>query len=146
MFTLVLVAAAVWYATHPSPLPREGAVAAQTPAGVPVVLGVLTAPGRELQIRSVAWDAGALGEGDELTALVCRGGAVSATRELEPFCTDVVPAAGATLRATDQLVLEVVALRPGRLTLGGVRVGYRDGLQWGEQQAGRDLEVVVTER
>ncbi|NYG55580.1 hypothetical protein [Nocardioides perillae] len=146
LFAAGLVAAAGWYAAHPAPLPSDGSVAAQTAAGTPVTLGVLSVDDRAVELREVGWDRSALGAGDELTAHVCRGGSVSATRDPSAFCTSVVPAEGTTLRPGDQLVLEVVAEEPGRLVLEGLRVAYRDGWQWGEQQAGRTVEVVITER
>lgn len=146
LFAVGLLAAGGWYATHPTPLPTEGSVAAQTPAGTPVTVGVLSVPDRAVDLREIGWDDDALDAGDELDALICRGGSVSATRDPSAFCTAVVPAQDATLRPGDQLVLEVVADEPGRLVLDGLRISYRDGWQWGEQRAGRAVEVVVTER
>lgn len=146
LLVVTLAAVAGWYAVHPAPLPRGDAVTVPTPAGVPVHLGVVHGGEREIRLGSVTWDQRALGAGDELEALVCRGGAVGTTRELDPFCADVVPAEGSTLGPSDQLVLRVTAAEPGAITVDGLRVTWRDGLQRGDQAVGPRLRIEVLER
>lgn len=143
LLVVALLAAAAWYALHPTPLFRGDEVRVQTPTAVPVYLGVLAAGDREIRLESVGWGRAALGEGDELEALVCRDGSVSATGDLEPFCAQVVPAEGATLGPGDQLVLRVTATQPGTIAVDGLRIEWREGLQRGAQVAGRDLEVRI---
>ena len=136
---VVVVALAGWYATHPNPLPTEDTpVLAQTPVGEPVYVGVLMPDAesdRTLHIRGIDVDP----EGElpvSVVGLVCQGGAVAVTSDPETFCSDLVDAEGASVSPGDVLVLRIVGELAGEVELGRVQVSYREGLQWGTDDAG----------
>lgn len=147
---LALVAAVVgWVSTHPEPLPTSDAtVTASTPVGQPVFLGVFATPadfGRTLHVSGVRVFATATAE-VTITPHVCHGGSVNVTTTPESFCAELGPTEGATLEAGDEIVLEVVGAEPGGVQVDRVRVAYRDGVQWGTQDAGARAQVVLLAR
>lgn len=143
---VALVALGAWYATHPAPLPSAGGtVTASTPAGAPVFIGLTDIPGegRVVHVREVEVP-GLSGRG-EAAVLICRSGQVGVTSSADAFCEMTGPASGADLDlgAGDQLVLRLVAEEPGQLSVPGVRIAFREGLQWGDQLVGPEIRVTV---
>jgi hypothetical protein len=139
-----LVAVGAWYATHPEPLPRsDEAVTASTPVDVPVYIGIFTPTGRTLDISGVR----VRQSGDAAVGvLVCRDGTLSVTTDPDTFCTLLDDALGAELTPRDQLLLSVSATAPGPVSIDRVEVSYRDGLQWGTDEAGQPVVVNVLGR
>lgn len=146
---VVLAAVAGWVATHPDPLPTsDRTVTASTPAGQPVFVGVFAVPadfGRTLEVSGVRVFATATTEAT-VTPHVCQGGSVGTTTDPTSFCTSFGPTEGATLGPGDEIVLEIEAAAPGSVQVDRVRVAYRDGVQWGVQDAGERAQVAVLGR
>ena len=139
VLAVAVVALAGWYATHPNPLPTEETpVLASTPVGEPVYVGVLTPDAdtdRSVHIRGI--DVDPVGEMPvSVIGLVCQGGAVAVTSDPETFCTRLVEAEGASVGPGDVLVLRIVGELAGEVDLGRVQVSFREGLQWGTDDAG----------
>lgn len=131
-----------WYATHATPLPEPGSpVEATTPADAPVYVGMMGPGERTLTLREV----GVQVTGGDARAQICRGGSLGITTEADTFCSDLEDAAGATLEPGDQLVLQVVGSSGATVTTEPLRVSYREGLQFGEGETGRAVEVTVLE-
>lgn len=128
-----------WYVTHPSPLPPTGEpVEATTRVDRSVFVGVPTG-GQGLTVRSWSYDV----EGGRVDLLVCRGGAIGVTADPSAFCTSVERADGAQLDPGDQLVLQVSTDAPGTVSGGPLHLSWRRGIQIGEQDTGRPVEVTV---
>jgi hypothetical protein len=64
----------------------------------------------------------------------------------DTFCAELGPTEGATMRAGDEVVLEVAGAAPGVVVIDRVRVVYRDGLQWATQDAGAPSQVTILAR
>lgn len=141
---MVLLAVLGWWATHPAELPEGEPVSVSVRPGQEVYVGVLgPQPGsRTLHVRGVEV-LGDLG-GTDPTPWVCRGGSVGLTTAPDRFCVAVLPADGAELRLGegDQLMVSLVA-GSTPLSLDGVQLSYREGLQWGTGRGGRPVDVQV---
>lgn len=125
----------VWWMRSPQDLPVDAdGVSTTTKVGGTVYVGLLAGNDtrRSLTIRGVELGDGA--EGATVEALVCRGGRVTVTTNAEPFCEEVLDAEGAGLDLpADQLMVSVTAHEPVTVTLEGLEVTFREGLQWGSQ-------------
>ncbi|MBB6629897.1 hypothetical protein H5V45_21450 [Nocardioides sp. KIGAM211] len=146
---LLLVAAGVWFVTHPAPLETTTVpVQATAPVGVAVYVGVYRLPAdadRTLHLSDV--DVADDGEAEvAVAALVCHGSALNVTSTPTTFCPDLEPASDATMRPGDQLVLQVAGESAGSVTISPPRVSYRDALQRATQPAGRPVELTVLAR
>lgn len=145
----VLLAVAGWVGTHPEELPTtDTVVRAETPVSTPVYVGVFGTPAdfdRTLHVSGVRVFAEATGD-VTIVPRVCHGGSVNVTSTPEAFCSELGPTEGATLRAGDEIVLEVVAETPGVVDVDRVRIAYRDGLQWATQDAGARARISVLAR
>jgi hypothetical protein len=141
---LVLVSGVLGYvATHPDELPTaRSPVTASTPAGKPVFVGVFGDVDRTLEISGVKVFATSPGP-VTVTPHLCRGGSVSVTSDPTPFCAEVVPTEGTTMRAGDEIILEVVGDVPGQVVIDRVRIAYREGFRWDTQRAGQPAVVTV---
>ncbi|HEU4810765.1 MAG TPA: hypothetical protein VFT00_01370 [Nocardioides sp.] len=139
-----LVGVGAWFATHPEPLPTsDEAVTASTPVDIPVYVGVFTPTDRTLDISDVR----VRHTGDAVVdVLVCRDGTVGVTSDPDTFCTGVDDAVDANLTPGDELLLRVSATAPGPVSIDRVEVSYRDGLQWGTDEAGHPVVVNVLGR
>ena len=146
---VVLVAAGWWVATHPAALPTsQRTVSASVPAGQAVYLGVFDPPAgfdRTLHVAGVRVFADATTEAT-IVPMLCRGGSVSVTTTPESFCEEVVPTEGATLGPGDAILLEVTAASAGAIDVDRIRIAYRDGVQWGTQDAGSPARVEALAR
>jgi hypothetical protein len=150
LLALVVVAAVVgWVSTHPADLPTSSErVTASTPVGTPVYVGVFGAPSdfdRTLHVSGVKIFAVSTVEMD-ITPWLCRGGSVGVTTTPDAFCSELVDTEGATMRAGDEIVLEVSGEEPGSVAIDPVRVAYRDGFQWATQDAGSAAVVSLLPR
>ncbi|MBJ7357522.1 hypothetical protein [Nocardioides sp.] len=147
---LAVVATTVGYvATHPDDLPTSDArVAASTPVGQPVYVGVFQADAgfdRTLEVRGIKVFAESTVP-VTITPHLCRGGSVGVTSEPDLFCSELVGTEGVTMTAGDEVVLEVSAEQPGTVSIERIRVAYRDGLQWATQFAGSPAVVTILSR
>jgi hypothetical protein len=147
---VVLVAAgalAVWHAQHPAPLPLDDrTVSATTPVDEPVYLGVAGAPaGRTLHLSGVKVRTTSNTD-VTVTPLLCRGGRIEVTTEPDLYCSDLVNPEGTTLGASDSIVLMVASDEPAIAVVDPVRLGFREGLQWGTLPTGTGAVVRVIAR
>jgi hypothetical protein len=139
-------AVAVWYAHSPDELPTsDRTLRASARVDDPVYLGVfaptvdftrtLTLSGVKVhttantEVRVVPW--------------LCRGGGLSVTSDVDAFCDDLVDPEGQTFAAGDSIVLEVSADEAAIAVFDRVRLGYREGLQWGIHEAGSEAIVRI---
>lgn len=148
LLTAALMAAGGWWITHPSSLqPVSGSIDGPVEVGSTAAIGMFTQSldspvhllGATPVVTSNSADA-------EVRILLCHHAAgedtVGAARgSAEQLCTATSAPRDASLglRSTADgayLLLEVSPRRPGTVTVDGVKVRYRDGLQWGEQVSG----------
>ena len=145
----VLLGVVGWVSTHPDSLPTSSSrVRASTPVGEPVFIGVFAATAgfdRSLHISGVRVFATSTNE-VTITPHVCSGGSINVTTTPDAFCSTFGPTEGATFDPGDAIVLEVVGDAPGVVAVDRVRIAYRDGLQWGTQDAGSPAQVTVLPR
>ncbi len=148
LFPVVAVALVVWYALNPSPLQvrtEDGEVS--VPAGTAVFVGVAALdPGRDLLLRDVEVDGATTGT--EVELLMCRDGRISTTTSAEAFCGLVLPVSeeSLTMGSADQLILRVASEDARTVAPGPVRVAFREGLQWGEQEIDPRFEITFLDR
>lgn len=132
--------------THPAALPTGDATGAVARVDQAMSFGMRTEKGRTIHLRSVkvTWQGKA--PGAEWTAYVCRGGGIGTSTEPDKWCRDLVKAEGATVDLdSDQLVISIASNRPQRLKVDEVLVSYREGIQWGTQPIGPEIELTVAE-
>jgi hypothetical protein len=146
-----LVAAIVgWVSTHPGELPTSTtSVKASTPVGQPVYVGVFTAPGdfdRTLRLAGVKIFATSTVAGVVITPHLCRGGSLGVTTDPAPFCSKVEGTEQTSMGPGDEIVLEVSGEAPGVVAIDRIRLAYRDGVQWGTQDAGSPALVSLIAR
>ena len=141
----LLLVTGSWWATPPADLPvRDGHVAAVTPPGRPVYIGVYSgaADGRLLRLGGVHVRTDATVP-VEVEPLLCRGGSVSVTADAAVFCREVVAPDGQQLGPEDSLVLRVTGDEAGAAFIGRVSVAYRSGLRVGTSPAGTSAVVAI---
>lgn len=157
---LVVAAVGGWWGSHPRAFPEAGG--AEQGATVPVdgersvVLGVswpsAAARSRTVAISSAEANEVSDGAAARVEVLLCtldpsRLGAIGSVSagEASQWCSTLVPARGVRLRlgadARQQLVVRVTPTRPGRVRIHGVHVRYRDGVRFGIQDTGPDIDV-----
>jgi hypothetical protein len=111
-----------------------------------VNVGIEAPTGRTLHISSVKVDWHGKPAGASWVAYVCKGGALGFTPNPKPFCASVEKAKGATLNTDkDQLFIAVNASEAQILKVDDIRIGFREGLQWGTRSIGPKIEVTVAE-
>jgi hypothetical protein len=146
---VVLLAVLGWVSTHPKGLATtDNTVRAETPDGTAVYLGVFGAPAdfdRTLHVAGVRVFATSTAD-VTIVPHVCHGGSVNVTTTPESFCAELGPTEGATLEGGDAIVLEVLGESPGVVEIDRIRIAYRDGLQWGTQDAGARSLVTILAR
>jgi hypothetical protein len=146
---LVLGASGTWYATHPRALPTTPAtVNAATVTGRPVYIGVFV-PDRDfdrtLHLSGVKIHTTANTQ-VRVEPLLCRGGSIAVTSDPDPFCQELVNPEGEEFGTGDAIVLEVSAAENAIAVVDPVRLGFREGLQWGTERAGAGAIVTVRGR
>lgn len=149
LLALVVVAFLVWFTTSPASLPTsDTAISASTPTAARVYVGVFT-PGadfdRDLHLSGVKVHTTANTE-VTVTPLLCVGGTIGVTTEPDRFCPELVNPEGRTLGEGDAIVLEVSSDLAAIAVVDRVRLGFRDGLQWGTLEAGSGAIVRVLGR
>lgn len=148
---ILVVAAVVWWvSTHPSSLPTSSTtIRASTPVGQPVFIGVFRASpdsDRTLHLSGVkVFDTSTIGA-VEIIPRLCRGGSVAVTADPAPFCTEMDGTEDTTMAPGDEIVLEVSGPTPGTVAIDRIRVAYREGVQWGTQDAGSPSLVTLIPR
>lgn len=150
LLALLLVGGVVaWVSTHPEELPTtQQRVVATTPVGDPVYVGVFAArPGfdRTLHLAGVRIFASSTVD-VEITPQLCKGGSVGVTTSPEAFCDEVVGTEGTTMVEGDEIVLEIAGDDAGTVAIDRIRVAYRDGVQWGTDDAGAPSVVSLIPR
>ena len=139
----------VWYAHSPRPLPTsDRTITASIPVGKKLYVGVVsdvTGFDRTLSLSGVKVHTTSNTE-VVVTPLLCRGGTVEVTTDPEPFCDDLVDPEGETFGPGDDIVLEVSSAEPAIAVIDRVRLGFREGLQWGTLAAGAPTVVRVLSR
>ncbi len=145
----LLVALGVWYVNTPSSLPISNSkVNATSVAGQPVYLGVFAATDdfeRILHLSGVKVHITANTQVDVVPHL-CRNGSISVTTEPEAFCGELINPEGQTFGPGDSIVLEVSSDETAIAVIDRVRLGFREGLQWGTREAGSSAIVSIAAR
>ena len=146
---VLLLALTVWYVNNPSPLPTSQAtVNASTVAGRPVYLGVFAAGKefeRSLRLSGVKVHTTA-NTGVEVVPYLCRGGSLAVTTDPAAFCTELINPEGQPFEPGDSIVLEVSSDETAIAVIDRVRLGFREGLQWGTREAGSPAIVRIQAR
>lgn len=149
LVAVVVTVFGLWYAHTPSGLPTTSRMLnASGVAGEAVYVGVFTPPsdfGRTLHLSGVKVHTTANTQ-VTVTPLLCRGGAVGVTTTPESFCTELVNPEGQDLSAGDGIVLEVSSELASIAVVDRVRLGFRDGVQWGTEEAGSAAVVRIYAR
>jgi hypothetical protein len=145
----LLVALGIWYVNSPSALPTSNAtVNASTVAGRPVYVGVFAATGgfeRTLHLSGVKVRTTANTQ-VEVVPHLCRNGSLSVTTEPAAFCGELVNPEGQQFGPGDSIVLEVSSDENAIAVIDRVRLGFREGLQWGTREAGSPAIVSILAR
>lgn len=149
---LVLAAAltlALVRAVNPSGLPvSDLAVNASTPVGQPVYVGMFYADaefGRTLDLSGVKVHTTSNTD-VSVTPLLCRGGTVGVTTEPESFCAALTNPEGETFSAGDSILVQITSDVPALAVIDRVRLGFREGFQWGTLPAGSPAVVRILAR
>ncbi|CAN5361416.1 hypothetical protein BH09ACT12_BH09ACT12_25110 [soil metagenome] len=138
---------AAWHAHHPEALPTVArTVSANTPVDEPVYIGMATGvPGRSLTLSGVKVHTTSNTD-VSVTPLLCRSGRIEATTDPAAFCSDLIDPEGETLEPDDSIILQVLSDVPAVAVIDRVRVGFREGFQWGTLPIGAEAVVRVLAR
>ncbi len=141
------VGLAAWYVQHPEPLPTASrTVNATTPVAAPVYIGMANGiEDRTLHLSGVKVLTTSNTDLD-VVPLLCRAGRIEATSDPTSFCSELVDPEGQAFGPQDSIVLEVTSDVPAVAVIDPVRLGFRDGLQWGTFPTGADAIVRVLAR
>ncbi len=101
---------------------------------------------RPVELREVVPVEGGGSVPFEATLSVCSEGSVGVVAgTLSEHCAERHPARGARFhRSPQQVVVTLVAERPGTIIIEGFETTYRDGVRFGSQRAGHRVTVDVT--
>lgn len=146
---VLLTALVVWYVNSPADLPTsEEPIRASTIAGRPVYVGVFSAGSdfeRALSLSGVKVHTTANTE-VKVVPRLCRGGSLAVTTEPERFCDELVDPEGESFERGDSIVLEVSSDKSAIAVIDPIRLGFREGLQWGTREAGSGAIVEIRAR
>lgn len=146
---LALLVVTTWFVNSPADLPTsEVDVMASSPVGTPIYLGVFAPDStfdRELQLSGVKVHTTANTQVD-VTPLLCRGGTIGVTTEPLRFCPELLDPEGQVFREGDAVVLRVESELAAIAVIDRVRLGFREGLQWGTLEAGSSAIVRILGR
>lgn len=146
---LVVLGFLVWYANSPQPLPTSGrTISASVPVAQKLYVGVVAETNdfdRTLSLSGVKVHTTSNTE-VVVTPLLCRGGTVEVTTDPEPFCDELVNPEGEAFGPDDDIVLEVSSDEPAIAVIDRVRLGFREGVQWGTLDIGAPAVVRVLSR
>jgi len=149
VIAIVLAGLATWYVNSPSELPTSNSpVQASTTTGRPVYLGMFAGDrgfDRTLHLSGVKVHITANTQ-VEAVPFLCRDGALSVTTEPEAFCGELVNPEGETFGPGDSIFLKVSGDETAIAVIDAVRLGFREGLQWGTREAGSAAIVTIQGR
>ncbi len=149
VMSALVLAFATWFANNPRGLPiSDENVNASTTVGEPIYVGVFAPAadfGRTLTLSGVKVRTTSNTQVD-VVPLLCRGGTVGVTSDPDTFCPALVNPEGQTFGAGDAIVLRVTADVAAIAVIERVRLGFREGLQWGTEPAGGGAIVRVLGR
>ena len=145
----LLAAVATWYVNSPADLPTSTSpVQAATTTGRPVYLGMFAGDrgfDRTLHLSGVKVHITANTE-VEATPYLCRDGSIAVTTDPEAFCGELVNPEGQTFEPGDSIVLRISSDEAAIAVVDAVRLGFREGVQWGTQEAGSAAIVTIQPR
>ena len=146
---LLVVALGAWYVNTPTPLPvAPNTIQAATPVDQPVYVGVFApsaAFGRMLTLSGIKVSTTSNTE-LSVVPLLCRGGTLGVTTDPTRFCDELVNPEGERFGPGDDIVLEITGDRSAVAVIDRIRVGFREGLRWGTEEAGAPVVVRVLDR
>lgn len=147
IFAVGTLGLVVWHVNHPDALPTDDrVVSASTPVDEPVYVGVARGvQDRTLHLSGVKVHATSNTD-VSITPLLCRGGRIEATTDPAAFCTDLVNPEGEAFGVDDSIVLQLTSDQPAVAVIDRVRLGFREGLQWGTAPTGSSAVVRVLAR
>jgi hypothetical protein len=129
----------VWFLRTPDGLPTS----TQTSVGTGVVdqeiyVGMFVVGDdfdRTLRISEISVDVSP-DDDVEVRAMVCKGGSLSVTTDVDSFCPELDEPDGADFADGDSVVLAVTASAPAEVEIGRIEISFRDGIRWGTKEAG----------
>ncbi|MGA8257049.1 MAG: hypothetical protein WB767_10790 [Nocardioides sp.] len=134
---------------HPGELPvSDRTVNASTPISQPVYVGVFSAGAefaRTLDLSGVKVHTTSNTE-VSVTPLLCKAGTVGVTTDPDAFCAELVNPEGQAFTSGDSIVLQVTSDEAAIAVIDRVRLGFREGFQWGTLPAGQSAIVRVLAR
>ncbi len=146
---LLIVGVTAWYVNSPAPLPiAPKAIQASTPVDRPIYVGVFAPTAefaRRLRVSGIKVHTTSNTE-VTVVPLLCRGGTVGVTSDPRQFCEELVNPEGERFGPGDDIVLEVTSDDAAVAVIDRIRVGFREGLQWGTEEAGAPVVVRVLGR
>lgn len=149
LIAILVIAVSVWYINTPAPLPiAPKTIQASTPVERPIYVGVFAptaAFDRELALSGIKVHTTSNTD-VEVVPLLCRGGTVGVTTDPGQFCQELINPEGESFGPGDDIVLEITSESPAVAVIDRVRVGFREGLQWGTAEAGAPVIVRVLGR
>lgn len=90
---------------------------------------------RTIRISEVTVDVES--EGDvEVTPQICRDGTISVTTDPIGSCTTLDDPEDAEFGPGDSIIVAVTAAEPTTVSIGRLKISFRDGLHWGTKEAG----------
>lgn len=129
----------IWFLRTPDDLPTTNrSVDGTGVVGQDVYVGMFAVGGRfdrTLVISEVKVDVKADGDVD-VEPKICRGGTISVTTDASRFCSELDDPDGAEFSEGDSVVLVVSASEPGEVDIGRIEVFFREGIRWGNKEAG----------
>ena len=129
----------VWFLRTPADLPTSDESAEGSGVVDQVVYVGMLAVGddfdRTIRISEVGVDV-TPDDGVEVTPLICRGGSVSVTTDVDTFCPELDDADDADFSDGDSIVLAVSTASAAEVEVGRIEISFRDGIRWGTKEAG----------
>jgi hypothetical protein len=129
----------VWFLRTPDDLPTSGEAAEGSGVVDQVVYVGMFAVGddfdRTLRVSDVSVEVDP-DDGVEVTPMICRGGSLSVTTDVDAFCPGLDEPDGADFSDGDSIVLAVTASAPTEVEIGRIELSFRDGIRWGTKEAG----------
>ncbi|WP_244929087.1 hypothetical protein [Nocardioides sp. W7] len=143
----LVVGLVFWFVTNPPALATsDEPVVTSAPAGQDIYLAVASGePDRTLELSGVRVHVTADAP-VEVEPLLCLGGAPRVTSDPRAFCDELVKPDGHALGGDDTVVLRVRGEYAGTVTVDRVRLGFREGLRWGDRAAGAPATIAVLGR
>jgi len=129
----------IWFLRTPDDLPTSNRTAeGNGVVGQDVYVGMFAVGSRfdrTLVISEVKVDVKADGDVD-VEPKICRGGTISVTTDATRFCSELEDPEGAEFSDGDSIVLVVSASAPDEVSIGRIEIFFREGIRWGNKEAG----------